>query len=58
MNGARLGQQAEQERLRHTLALRFIDDLPEDAYLARDPNGPRFDGDPAASLGVRVVQVA
>ena len=47
------------ERLKQTLASRFLDDLPEDVYFARDPNGPRpGSSDPASSLGIKVVQLA
>ena len=50
---------APMERLKHTLALRWVDDLPDDTYVTRDPAGPRpGSSDPAAQLGVKVVQLA
>ena len=46
------------ERLKHTLAMRWLDDLPEDVLLVRDPKGAQpTSADPASSLGVKVVQL-
>ena len=46
------------ERLKQTLAWRFLDHLREDVLLVPDPKGAQpLSADPASSLGVKVVQL-
>ena len=57
--GVRLRDEAAKADWRHREAQRYVDDLPEDTFIARTPEGPKPTADdPAAALGVRVVQIA